>query len=77
MVNLRINLGMERQLSRWTTLGVALTAVALGFVVLYRANHHPRTDDAENFCQLYWHLPASRGADHSLECAGQPVREEG
>jgi len=60
-VNLQINLGTERQLSRWTTLGVALTAVALGLVVLYRTNHHPRTDDAEIFANFIGISPQVEG----------------
>jgi membrane fusion protein, multidrug efflux system len=60
-VNLQINPGMEKQLSRWTTLGVALTAVVLGLAVLYRANHHPRTDDAEIFANFIGISPQIEG----------------
>jgi multidrug efflux system membrane fusion protein len=60
-VNLQINPGMEKQLSRWTTLGVALTAVVLGLAVLYRANHHPRTDDAEIFANFIGISPQVEG----------------
>jgi len=60
-VNLQINPGMEKQLSRWTTLGVALTAVVLGLAVLYRANHHPRTDDAEIFANFIGVSPQVEG----------------
>jgi len=60
-VNLVINPGTERQLSRWTTLGVALTAVALGLAVLYRANQHPRTDDAEIFANFIGISPQVEG----------------
>jgi multidrug efflux system membrane fusion protein len=52
---------MEKQLSRWTTLGVALTAVVLGLAVLYRANHHPRTDDAEIFANFIGISPQVEG----------------
>src|ERR1700757_979539 len=52
---------MEKQLSRWTTLGVTLTAVALGLAVLYRANHHPRTDDAEIFANFIGISPQVEG----------------
>src|SRR6201993_3614341 len=52
---------MEKQLSRWTTLGVALTAVVLGLAVLYRANHHPRTDDAEVFANFIGIAPQVEG----------------
>lgn len=60
-MNLQINPGMEKQLSRWTTLGVALTAVVLGLAVLYRANHHPRTDDAEIFANFIGISPQVEG----------------
>jgi multidrug efflux system membrane fusion protein len=60
-VNLQINPGTERQLSRWTTLAVALTAVALGLVVLYRTNHYPRTDDAEIFANFIGISPQVEG----------------
>ena len=60
-MNLQINPGMEKQLSRWTTLGVALTAVVLGLAVLYRANHHPRTDDAEIFANFIGVSPQVEG----------------
>jgi multidrug efflux system membrane fusion protein len=60
-VNLQINPGMEKQLSPWTTLGVALTAVVLGLAVLYRANHHPRTDDAEIFANFIGISPQVEG----------------
>ena len=60
-MNLQINPGMEKQLSRWTTLGVALTAVMLGLAVLYRANHHPRTDDAEIFANFIGISPQVEG----------------
>lgn len=60
-MNLVINPGTERQLSRWTTLGVALTAVALGLAVLYRANQHPRTDDAEIFANFIGISPQVEG----------------
>ena len=60
-MNLEINPGTERQLSRWATLGVALTAVALGLAVLYRANQHPRTDDAEIFANFIGISPQVEG----------------
>jgi len=60
-VNLETNPGTERQLSRWATLGVALTAVALGLAVLYRANQHPRTDDAEIFANFIGISPQVEG----------------
>src|SRR5215467_15045154 len=37
----------EKQLSRWVSVGIVLTAIFLGLAVLYHTNHSPRTDDAE------------------------------
>jgi multidrug efflux system membrane fusion protein len=37
----------EKQLSRWVSLGIVLTAIFLGLAVLYHTNRSPRTDDAE------------------------------
>jgi membrane fusion protein, multidrug efflux system len=42
----------ERQLSRWLSIAIVLAALALGLVVLYRANRNPRTDDAEVFANF-------------------------
>src|SRR5215468_2276730 len=37
----------RRRLGLWVSVGIVITAVTLGVVVLYRTNHYPRTDDAE------------------------------
>jgi hypothetical protein len=38
----------HRPIERWTSLAMVATAILLGFVVLWRASHQPRTDDAES-----------------------------
>ncbi len=50
-----------KQLSRWMSLGVVLAALALGLVVLYHANHSPRTDDAEVFANFIGIAPQVEG----------------
>ncbi len=42
----------QKLLSRRISIGFALAAVVLGLVALYRANHHPRTEDAEIFANF-------------------------
>lgn len=51
----------EKQLSRWLSIGIVLAAVALGLVVLYRASHNPRTDDAEVFANFIGIAPQVEG----------------
>jgi len=51
----------ERELSRRVTAGVVVIAVVLGFTVLYRANHYPRTDDAEIFANFIGIAPQVEG----------------
>ncbi len=51
----------QKVLSRRISIGFALAAVVLGLVVLYRANHHPRTDDAEIFANFIGIAPQVEG----------------
>ena len=51
----------EKQLSRWISLGVLLTAIVLGLTVLYHGNHSPRTDDAEVFANFIGIAPQVEG----------------
>jgi multidrug efflux system membrane fusion protein len=51
----------EKQLSRWLTIGIALAAIALGLVVLYRESYYPRTDDAEVFANYIGIAPQVEG----------------
>jgi membrane fusion protein, multidrug efflux system len=51
----------QRLLSRRLTIGFALAAVVLGAVSLYRANHYPRTDDAEVFANFIGIAPQVDG----------------
>jgi membrane fusion protein, multidrug efflux system len=50
-----------KELSRWVTIGIVGAAVLLGAVVLYHANHSPRTDDAEVFANFIGIAPQVEG----------------
>src|SRR6202166_3756100 len=50
-----------RVLSRRISVAIAVGAVLLGLVALYRANHHPRTDDAEVFANFIGIAPQVEG----------------
>jgi len=51
----------EKRLSPWGSIGAALAAIALGLLVLYHANHSPRTDDAEVFANFIGIAPQVEG----------------
>ncbi len=55
------NTGSRKVLSRWISVVIVATAVALGLVVLYRTNYHPRTDDAEVFANFIGIAPQVEG----------------
>jgi multidrug efflux system membrane fusion protein len=50
-----------KQLSRTVSIGVLLTAILLGVLVLYHINHSPRTDDAEVFANFIGIAPQVEG----------------
>jgi membrane fusion protein, multidrug efflux system len=50
-----------KQLNRWVTIAIVGAAVLLGAVVLYHANHSPRTDDAEVFANFIGIAPQVDG----------------
>ncbi len=51
----------QKLLSRRISIGLALAAVVLGLVAVYRANHHPRTEDAEIFANFIGIAPQVDG----------------
>ena len=55
------NSNARRRLGRWVSVGIVITAVTLGVVVLYRTNHYPRTDDAEVLANLIGIAPQVEG----------------
>src|ERR1700739_2919202 len=50
-----------KELSRWASIGIVGAAALLGAVVLYHANHSPRTDDAEVFANFIGIAPQVEG----------------
>jgi membrane fusion protein, multidrug efflux system len=51
----------SRPVERWGSIAVIFLAVVLAIIVLWRANHHPRTDDAEVFANLIGMAPQVEG----------------
>jgi multidrug efflux system membrane fusion protein len=51
----------QRVLSRGISVAIAVGAILLGMLALYRANHHPRTDDAEVFANFIGIAPQVEG----------------
>ena len=51
----------QKLLSRRISIGFAVAAVVLGLVALYRANHYPRTEDAEVFANFIGIAPQVDG----------------
>src|SRR5260370_11712238 len=50
-----------KEVSRWSSIGIVVAAVLLGAVVLYHANHSPRTDDAKVFANFIGIAPQVEG----------------
>ena len=55
------NIPTQRLLSRRISIALAVAALVLGLVALYRTNHHPRTDDAEVFANFIGTAPQVDG----------------
>jgi membrane fusion protein, multidrug efflux system len=51
----------HRPAERWASVGIIVGAILLAIVVLRRADHHPRTDDAEVFANLIGIAPQVEG----------------
>jgi membrane fusion protein, multidrug efflux system len=51
----------QRMLSRRISVAIAVAAALLGLLALYRANHYPRTDDAEVFANFIGIAPQVDG----------------
>lgn len=50
-----------KQLSRWLSIAIAIAAVVLGLIIVYRSSHYPRTDDAEVFANFIGIAPQVEG----------------
>jgi multidrug efflux system membrane fusion protein len=51
----------HRPIERWLSLAIIGLAILLGLLVIWRAGHHPRTDDAEVFANLIGIAPQVEG----------------
>jgi membrane fusion protein, multidrug efflux system len=51
----------RKNLGRFISMAIVIAATILGLVVLYRANHYPRTDDAEVFANFIGIAPQVEG----------------
>src|SRR5580698_4131014 len=51
----------QKVLSRRITVAISAAAALLGMLALYRANHYPRTDDAEGFANFIGIAPQVDG----------------
>jgi len=60
-MNLETNSRPQRVLSRRISVAIAVAAALLGLLALYRANHYPRTDDAEVFANFIGIAPQVDG----------------
>jgi multidrug efflux system membrane fusion protein len=60
-MNLETNSRPQRVLSRRISVAMAVAAALLGLLALYRANHYPRTDDAEVFANFIGIAPQVDG----------------
>src|SRR5262245_66407472 len=47
-----VNAQSRKRLGRLISIGIVISAVVLGVVVLYRTNYYPRTDDAQVFANF-------------------------
>src|ERR1700745_211885 len=60
-MNLETKSRPQRVLSRQISVAIAVAAALLGLLALYRANHYPRTDDAEVFANFIGIAPQVDG----------------
>jgi multidrug efflux system membrane fusion protein len=51
----------HRPIERWMSVAIIGSAILLGLLVIWRAGHHPRTDDAEVFANLIGIAPQVEG----------------
>ncbi|MGB6689959.1 MAG: efflux RND transporter periplasmic adaptor subunit [Terracidiphilus sp.] len=61
MAELNSGTASQRPVDRWISMGIVAVAILLGLVVLWRADHHPRTDDAEIYANFIGMAPQVEG----------------
>src|SRR5215470_17316268 len=72
----------RKRLGRLISIGIVISAVILGVVVLYRTNYYPRTDDAQVFANFIGIAPQVEGPlvrlnvrDNQFVKKGEPLFE--
>src|SRR5258706_8891409 len=56
-----VNTQNRKIIGRWISVAIVAGAIVMGFVVLYRTNYYPRTDDAEIFANFIGIAPQVDG----------------
>ena len=56
-----VNTHFRQRLGLLISLGIVISAIILGLVVLYRTNYYPRTDDAQVFANSIGIAPQVEG----------------
>src|SRR5215471_8256591 len=56
-----VSANSRKRLGRFISIGIVISAVILGVVVLYRTNYYPRTDDAQVFANFIGIAPQVEG----------------
>src|SRR5215510_7079212 len=56
-----VSANSRKRLGRLISIGIVISAVILGVLVLYRTNYYPRTDDAEVFANFIGIAPQVEG----------------
>jgi multidrug efflux system membrane fusion protein len=67
----------RRRLGRWISAGIVISAAALGLVVLYQTNHHPRTDDAEVLANFIGIAPQVEGTISRMHVSDNQFVKQG
>ena len=57
------------------SVAIVTGALALGLLVIYRANYYPRTDDSEILANFIGIAPQVDWSYRPLACARQPARQ--
>src|ERR1700728_1637288 len=76
-MNADTNVPSQKVLSRRISIALAVAAVGLGLVALYRTNQHPRTDNAEVFANFIGIAPQVDGPIDQLAVKDNEFRKQG
>jgi membrane fusion protein, multidrug efflux system len=67
----------HRPAERWASYVIVASALLLGIIALWRASHHPRTDDAEVFANLIGVAPQVEGPIVELKVHDNQIVRKG